>query len=438
MQSRLYTLFMFLFALNTLCSEPVYAQNEGRKRDIPVDAEVDARAEDPNARRNEFTYTNRNTANFAFIPRAVSEYAVGEIKAPVQINVFADPTSLDTNTFMSVHWNALIDEYVTPGKARLAFRPLIIHAKAALAAIAMECVGPSAGVKLLQNATQIDPLWGTRSYERTVDVLNQAAQKMAVTVEELDACYRDSKLNYEIGYWFKRDSRALDFFEHNETNIFVNGSLWPGLKFLEFAKRHIEREFARKGNYGEDNPILKIQPTDRVAGNPKAPVVLFDYANIIRIHNRPLFSSGMDSRLRQAISSGQLAYVYRPFYFPGITHKPEIAARCVPPARFFEFLDYMTINKDFWMSLDDPTEMLESIAKYHGADEKCFKDPKVESELKDIRDTALNKLDVIRVSTYFYRGEAYMGNLTFEALSQFIEDVNRWRSGGEPKQGNKQ
>ena len=436
MQKYIYSSFLVLLALNVVFLDSLHAQNEQRKRNIPVDAEVDANAEDPDEKRREFTYTNLNTANFAFVPRAVSEYAVGDAKAPVQINVFSDPTSLDTNTFMSVHWNALIDEYVTNGNARLAFRPMITNAKAALTAVAMQCVGPSAGVRLLQSANLIDPLWGTRSYEKTLDILKQSAEKISFTTAELEACFRDPKLNYEIGYWFKRDGRALEFFERDEMNIFINGSLWPGLKFLEFAKRQVERTLERKGNYGEDNPVLQIQPTDRVAGNPKAPVVLFDYANIIRIHNRPLFAEGMDSRLRQAISSGQLAYVYRPFYFPGPTQSAEVAARCVPPARFFEFLDYMTINKDFWNSLDDPTEMVQSIAKFHGAEEGCFKDPKVANELQVIRDTALKELDVIRVSTYFYRGEAYMGSLTFEGLAKFIEDVNRWRTDGKTKQGN--
>jgi protein-disulfide isomerase len=394
---------------------------------VKVDDERDVR-DNASETRQGFTYNDLSTAGLAFVPRNESEYAEGDHFAPVQIYLHSDPTSLDTATFLTTHWPQFVSTYVEKGQARIAFRPAVTHPKAAITAVAMHCVGVGSGLRLLTDLAQTDPLWGSRSYADVVAAIRAAAQKLGMDATALDACIANPDESYKVNYWFRRDRSQIRLVDVELLNIYVNGGWWPGIQFTPFVKKHVDVILRNNHDYGENNPHLTIKPNDRVLGNRNAPVVVFDFANIIRINTRPLFANGIDSRLRAAVAAGQMAYVYRPFHFEGRTRSSEIAARCVPPERFFEFLDYVTANSDFWRSLDDPTEMIQAIAKFHGATDTCFKDPAIAAEVDGLRNDALNDLGVIRVSTYFYRGISHLGSMTFENLTTFIQTVNTNRA----------
>ncbi|MBI1363473.1 MAG: thioredoxin domain-containing protein [Proteobacteria bacterium] len=374
-----------------------------------------------------FRFTQGSTFNMAFIPRDMSEYAEGDIRAPAQVYIWADPSLTDSILFVSTEWDNFVEKYVKTGMARIAFRPVTLTPKATAAANIMACVGKSAGIPMLQHAARIDPLWGTRPYDKAVEILVKAAGEVGVEPKQTVTCLLDGKLNFDIARYFAKDARRIDAWDEEDLNIYVNGGWWPGYEFWPLAKKQVELSNKDTKDVGDNNPLLTIQPGDRVLGNPNARVKLFDYGNVIRVQGRTFFKEGLDSRLRSFAATGDFAYIYRPFHFGGETRKSEIAAACVPQAKFFDFLDYLSQNKHFWEKLEKPSEIVELVAVSYGAEKSCFNDPSVAKKLDDARNEAIEKLGVIRVSTYFYRGIRHYGNLPFDELPLFIKKVDAYR-----------
>jgi hypothetical protein len=374
-----------------------------------------------------FQFNQGTTFNMALVPRAFGEYAEGDIKAPAQVYIWADPSEMDMITFASTEWDRFVKDFVHTNQARIAFRPITLTPKATAAAAIMQCVGPSAGIPLLQRAARIDPVWGTRPYDMAVDVLTRAAGQLQVGPQKVKACLNDGRSNFETARMFSRDVRRINAWNKEGINIYVNGGWWPGLQFWPMARKQVEILNKNITDVGENHPLLTIRPDDRVLGSPDARVKLFDYGNVIRVQHRAFFREGLDSRLRAYASTGEFAYIYRPFHFGDETRRAEIAGACVPQARFFEFMDYLSQNKIFWERLEKPGEIIEMIAVNFGAARSCFQDAEVGRKLDAARDEAIDQLSVIRVSTYFYRGIRHFGTLSFEELPTFIKGVDMLR-----------
>ena len=417
------------FMLSSVLSGAGHAAQEAKGRKPNAVLSDEAEDADSNKRRM-FNFTSGTTFNMALIPRQVGEYAAGDIYAPAQVYIWADPSEPDAITFLSSHWDPFVRKYVDTGMARIAFRPITLTPKATAAAAIMSCVGPSAGVAFLQQTAKLDPIWATRRYPEAVQALVKGA--IAVGLEERDvyACLNNGDISLNNVRVFAKDVRRINYWNKEGINIYVNGGWWPGLEHWALVKKQVELENKDTQDVGENNPLLTIQPEDRVFGDPNARVKLFDYGNVIRVQHRSFFREGFDSRLRSYIATGEFAYIYRPFHFGGETRRAEIAGACVPQARFFDFLDYISQNKHFWRDLEEPGEIIEPIALVYGAKKSCFKDPDVAKKIDSARDEAIEKLGVIRVSTYFYKGIRYYGDLPLDLLPEFIKNVDQKRSEG--------
>ena len=102
-------------------------------------------------------------------------------------------------------------------------------------------------------------------------------------------------------------------------------------------------------SHGGGNPeaVRAVTPTDHIIGNPSAPILVIEYADIDSSYSKS-FQLTMEQLMTEYANSGKVAWVYR--HFPlGIDHPnaathalaAECAASLSVPTTFFRFIDSM-------------------------------------------------------------------------------------------------
>ncbi|HVV26712.1 MAG TPA: thioredoxin domain-containing protein [Rhizomicrobium sp.] len=98
---------------------------------------------------------------------------------------------------------------------------------------------------------------------------------------------------------------------------------------------------AANGNY-------VITARDMTIGDPKAPVVLIEYAAPICPHCAH-FNADIFPEIRKAyIDTGKVFYVFRVFPLAAADGVAEKLARCLPKEKYFPFMDQLFRNQQQW------------------------------------------------------------------------------------------
>jgi hypothetical protein len=123
-----------------------------------------------------------------------------------------------------------------------------------------------------------------------------------------------------------------------------------------------------------------------------------------------MFAKGLGADTLAALAANDLNLVYRPYHLGDEPSRvAEVAASCVPDARFADFVDYVARAGDIWAGMRDPAAPLQIIALSFGANPMCFNDPRRQRRIDLDVEHALNTLGVVRAPTFFYRGRAWIG-----------------------------
>lgn len=92
----------------------------------------------------------------------------------------------------------------------------------------------------------------------------------------------------------------------------------------------------------------EIVPTDRTLGDPKAPVVLIEYAAPVCPHCAHFNAEVFPQIKQKYIDSHKVFYVFRVFPLHPADGAAEKLARCLPKERYFSFMDLLFRNQPKW------------------------------------------------------------------------------------------
>jgi protein-disulfide isomerase len=93
-----------------------------------------------------------------------------------------------------------------------------------------------------------------------------------------------------------------------------------------------------------------LVPTDRTLGNPKAKVVLIEYAAPMCPHCAHLNEVSFGPLKTNYIDTGKIYYVFRVFPIGPDDGPAEKIARCLPEDKYFAFIDLLFRNQPLWDS----------------------------------------------------------------------------------------
>ena len=168
---------------------------------------------------------------------------------------------------------------------------------------------------------------------------------------------------------------------------------------------------------------------DRGMGNPKAPLVLIEYA----APSCPVcahFNENTFPQLKQNyIDTGKVYYVFRVFPLRADDGAAEKLARCLPEDKYFSFIDLLFRNQSKWdveYGVQDVHGALVRLARVAGmsADEadKCMNDTKLDATINTVAQDGETKYTITGTPTIVVGGVAQpSGFIPYADLKKTID-----------------
>jgi protein-disulfide isomerase len=186
-------------------------------------------------------------------------------------------------------------------------------------------------------------------------------------------------------------------------------------------------------------PNYTITPRDRTQGNPKAKVVLIEYAApscpVCAAFNAQTF----DQLKKDYIDTGKVFYVFRIFPLRPDDGAAEKIARCLPEDKYFSFIDLLFRNQPKWdveyasenAALQTPDGVragLITLGRIAGmsADEvnKCMTDTKEDDIINKVAAEGESRYNITGTPTFIVDGKSIgSGNLPYADVRKALDNA---------------
>jgi protein-disulfide isomerase len=147
---------------------------------------------------------------------------------------------------------------------------------------------------------------------------------------------------------------------------------------------------------------------DRVLGKADAPITIIEYGSLTCPHCAEFNTTTLPDLKKNWIDTGKAKLVFRVFPLNSLDVRAAMLARCVPPERYFAFIDTVYRDQASWMGAHDPEEALASIARLAGVSEdkikSCLADKSAQDAVVADAYTAQKSYGVDSTPTFFING----------------------------------
>lgn len=161
-----------------------------------------------------------------------------------------------------------------------------------------------------------------------------------------------------------------------------------------------------------------------VEGNPKAKVVVIEYASLTCPHCAHFAKEDYPKLKKDYIDTGKIKFVFRDFPLDQLAMGAALLARCAPNDRGKTMVEMMFKNQNEWMNAEDRLKVLRGYAQLSGMSEAdvdaCLKNDGILKELNDVREKAMSLYKVKSTPTFFV-GETQVEGADYEALKKAID-----------------
>jgi protein-disulfide isomerase len=187
---------------------------------------------------------------------------------------------------------------------------------------------------------------------------------------------------------------------------------------------------------GDTAVAIDIKPTDRIHGSPNAPITIVEYASMTCIHCARFQREVMPQLVHDYVDTGKVKIVFRDFPLDGAARLGSALALCVPPDKYFSFLDLLFLNQKTWLadlnndervSADEVVEGLVQMGRFAGFSrekvESCIGDQSVLAYIDQTQADAQAKYGVNSTPTFFINGEEQKGEIHWEDLDKKLKTL---------------
>jgi protein-disulfide isomerase len=171
---------------------------------------------------------------------------------------------------------------------------------------------------------------------------------------------------------------------------------------------------------------------DRTMGNPKAPIVLLEYAAPSCPHCALFNATAIPNLKRDYIDTGKVYYVFRVFpIMPADGAVEAIARTCFPQDKYFQFIDLMFRNQDKWDPENGVTDVrggIIQVARIAGLSteqvDRCMVDPAAQERLNRVAADAQKKYDLHGVPDMVINGNLWRaGGASWEEVKAKLDSL---------------
>jgi protein-disulfide isomerase len=106
--------------------------------------------------------------------------------------------------------------------------------------------------------------------------------------------------------------------------------------------------------------------SERVLGNPEAPVTIIEYASLTCPHCASFHMETLPQIKKEWIETGKAKLIYRDYPLDKYAASAAMIARCAPKDRYFTFVSAFYAQQKNWSSANDPIKILTQLAGLGG------------------------------------------------------------------------
>lgn len=167
--------------------------------------------------------------------------------------------------------------------------------------------------------------------------------------------------------------------------------------------------------------------SERILGDPNAPVTIIEYASLTCPHCAKFHNEVLPKIKAEYLDTGKAKLIYRDFPLDGVALKASLLARCAPKERYFAFLDVLFKQQAQWSRAKDPVAALSLIGRLGGIGEKafqaCMSDETLSNFIVQQRADGQKEHSVNSTPTFVINGEIVQGAQPFERFKSIIENA---------------
>lgn len=172
---------------------------------------------------------------------------------------------------------------------------------------------------------------------------------------------------------------------------------------------------------------LQVQPSDRILGNPNAPITVIEYASMTCSHCRDFHQKTLPTLKKDWIDTGKARYILRDLPWDNLALGMSKVARCVPPANYYPMVDALFAAQETIMRGVDTLGEIKKVARLGGLDsaavEACVKSEPLHAQVLGSKETALKELGVQGTPTIFVNGIKVDGAVRYDVLRKAMEQA---------------
>ena len=166
--------------------------------------------------------------------------------------------------------------------------------------------------------------------------------------------------------------------------------------------------------------------SDRVLGDPNAPVEIVAYESLTCPHCAAFHRETYDALKERYIDTGKVRFVFRDFPLDGTALRASMLARCANPQQFFGMVEVLFRSQPDWARSHDAVGALGRIGLFAGMNKDAFDSCMANEDLLDgivrMRQEATDA-GVSSTPTFFINGTIYPGNRSIEDFASIIDPL---------------
>lgn len=168
---------------------------------------------------------------------------------------------------------------------------------------------------------------------------------------------------------------------------------------------------------------------DRVLGDPQAPISIVEYASFTCPFCAHFHTANFPEFRARYIDSGQVRLIFRDFPPDGLALRTAAIARCLPEARYFEFIGAAFATQGEWSRLPrmQAFDAVLALAMRFGIDrelaETCAADEALLDGILALRQEAEQNHGIDSTPSFVVDGNTYAGDMTVAEWAKVIEPL---------------
>lgn len=167
--------------------------------------------------------------------------------------------------------------------------------------------------------------------------------------------------------------------------------------------------------------------TERSLGKPDAPVTLIEYSALTCSHCAHFHKEVLPRLKADYIDTGKVRLVFREFPFSQVGIRAAMAARCLPPEKYYDFVQALFDTQKTWADAPNGDQMVQQMAGFAGLSfdqyTACVGNERILNHVLQMRVDATNNFEINSTPTILIHGvlERIVGAQPYATFAGMID-----------------